>query len=435
MAENDHSSSVATPLDDAARLEFLAGRTDLLDEHGSPLFVLDEAELRRNYHDVRSALDDHYPESTIHFAAKASYNLGVLSVLRDEGCGVEAYARCEFAACDRAGFDPADVLLTGMNRRREDLTRALERGVEFVLVDNATELDRVADAAERAAARPSVLVRANPSMEVPTNPAIATATRESKFGLDVESGRAMAVAESAAADPRVALAGIQLHVGSQIRGTEPYAVAAEEMMAFAAAIREETGVTVDVLDLGGGFPVAYDESVPATDDIVATMGAAVRDAAESHDLPRPHLFLEPGRRLVASASTLLSTVGVIKETPYATFAVLDAGSNLVNTHWPHPVRALTAEGPEREYDLAGPLCYTGDVLREGVSLPELSAGDVVALDRVGAYSLASASQTNAQPRPGAVMWRTDGSVDVIQERETCEDVLRSHRVPADLGGE
>ncbi|MFB6155533.1 MAG: diaminopimelate decarboxylase [Haloferacaceae archaeon] len=436
MTRQDRNASIATPVSETERLEWLREREpSLLAEHGSPLFVVDEAELRRNYRDLRAALDEHYPDAEVHFAAKANYNLAVLSTLRDEGCGAEAYARCEFAACDRAGFDPADVLLTGMNRRTEDVERALARGVEHLLVDNAAELDRVVEAAARTDTRPGVLVRANPSMEVPTRPSIATATRESKFGLDVASGRAMAVAEAAAGSDRVELAGVQLHVGSQIRGEEPYAVAARELMAFAADVRDETGVEIDVLDLGGGFPVAYDEPVPDTDSIVATMGEAVREAAADHGFPEPRLYLEPGRRLVASAVTLLTTVGGVKETPYATFAVVDAGTNLVSSHWPHPVRALTGDGPTREYDIAGPLCFTGDVHREGVELPALEAGDVLALDRVGAYSLGSASNTNAEPRPEAVMWRTDDSVDVIQERETCEDVLASNRVPADLDGE
>lgn len=415
------------------RIDWLRRRgTALLDAHGSPLFVLDEQELRQNYRDLRGALDEHYPASTVHFAVKANYNLAVLSVLREEGCAAEAYARCEFVACERAGFDPDDVLLTGMNRGHAALERALERGVEYLLVDNATELDRVAEAAAQTGRRPNVLLRANPAMEVPTHPDIATATRESKFGLDVDSGRAMDVARAAAASDCVELAGIQLHIGSQIRTVEPYAVAAREMLAFAADVREETGATIDVLDLGGGFPVAYDEPVPDTDDVLATLGDAVREAAVDHDLSEPHLFLEPGRRLVASAVTLLATVGVVKETPHATFAVLDAGTNLVSTNWPYPVSALTAEGSTREYDIAGPLCYTGDVLRTGVDLPELAEGDVVALDRVGAYSMGSASHTNAEPEPAAVMLRADGSIDVVQKRETCEDVLGADRVPSDI---
>ena len=433
MTGRNRNSVVASPAEGTERVRWLNDRApDLFDEYGSPLFVVDEGELRQNYHDLRGALDEHYPDSTVHFAAKANYNLAVLSVLQAEGCSAEAYAKCEFTACEQAGFAPEDVLLTGMNRQKADIERALERGVEHVLVDNEAEIERVVDAAAATATRPSVLVRANPSMDVPTKPSIATATRESKFGLDVASGRAMAVAETAAASEHVDLAGIQLHIGSQIRTTEAYAVAAREMLSFAAEIREETGTTIEVLDLGGGFPVAYDESVPGTDEVLSVLSEAIRETAEEYDLPAPHLFLEPGRRLVASAATLLATVGVVKETPHSTFAVLDAGTNLLSPHWPYPVTALTADGPEQEYDIAGPLCYTGDVIREEVTISRVSAGDIVALDRVGAYSIGSGSNTNAEPKPAAVMRRVDGSVEVVQERETCADVLGSDRVPSDL---
>lgn len=433
MAEQPQHRSIATPGTGSGRREWQREKSkSLLENHGSPLFVLDEDELRQNYRDLRSALDEHYPHSTVHFAAKANYNLAVLSVLRDAGCAAEAYARCEFAACSRAGFDPADILLTGMNRRIEDIERALAAGVEYLLVDNADELKRVIEAAEETTAEPRVLVRTNPSMDVPTHPEIATATHESKFGLDIASGQAMDAARSAVTSNWVELAGIQLHVGSQIRSAEPYAVAANEMLAFAAEIRDETGTTIDILDLGGGFPVAYDEAVPETNEVLATLGQAVRDAAATYDLPEPHLFLEPGRRLVASAATLLTTVGSLKETPYAKFAVLDAGTNLVSSHWPHPVKALTAEGSKQEYDIVGPLCYTGDIHREDVVLPELSEGDVLALNRVGAYSIGDASHTNADPKPALVLRRSDEGIDLVRERETCADIFGRDRVPADL---
>lgn len=412
--------------------------SELLDEYGSPLYVYYESDLRENYRTLRDALDRHYPDSEIHFAVKACFTPGVLSVLRDEGCGAEAYARCELTAALDAGFDPGDLLLTGMNRRPEDLERALSAGVSRFLVDNAAELSKLADAAAATGETASVLVRANPAMEVPTHPEVATATRESKFGLDVESGRAIGVAREAAAADGVSLDGIQLHIGSQIDGIEPYAVAARETMAFAAEIRDELGIEIDVLDLGGGMPVPYDEDVPDSTAIIERIGEAVREAAADHDLSEPTLFLEPGRRLVGNAATLLSTVGVIKETPYADFAVLDAGTNAVSSYWPYPIYAPNGEGdprdPEngREYHVAGPLCYTGDVLREDCPLPPRERGDVIAVDRVGAYSLGSASHTNAEPKLPVALLRSDGTHELIREREDCADVFGNARVPEDL---
>jgi diaminopimelate decarboxylase len=418
-------------LDHTARRERLRGH-ELLSAYGTPVYVFFEGELRRNYRSLRAALDEQYPDSRVHFAVKANFNLGVLAVLREAGCGAEAYASCELTAATEAGFDPEDLLVTGMYRPEPDLERALAAGVDEFLVDNRAELDRITSAAATTGERPRVLVRGNPAMEVPTHPDVATATRETKFGLDRESGRAMAVARRAAAADRVTLAGVQLHLGSQIRGVEPYAVAAREMLAFAAEIRDETGTEVDVIDLGGGFPVPYDADVPATTDIIATVADAVAGGCDTHGLGRPTLYLEPGRRIVATAGTLLGSVGVLKETPASTFAVLDVGTNAVSSHWPYPIYALAGREPSETYDVAGPLCYTGDIVQEDVDLPPLEQGDVLAIDRIGAYSLSSSTHTNAEPKPPVVLVREDGSLDEVRARETCADVLGRDEVPDDL---
>ena len=407
--------------------------SEVLEPFDTPVYVFWEEDIRTNYRRLRSALDEHYSDSEIHFAVKANFNPAVLSILQDEGSGAEAYAGGELVAAERAGYEPSDLLVTGMNRRPESIGRALREGVEYFLVDNETELKRLVDVAREVGERPRVLIRGNPAMDVPTHPEVATATRETKFGLDIDSGRALAVAERAASSEAVDLAGVQLHIGSQITAVEPYDVAAREMCEFAAKIRDELGVEIDVLDLGGGFPVPYDNAdIPAVEDIVAAIAGAVEESTAAANLPAPTLFLEPGRRMVGNAGTLVSTVGVVKETPYATFAVLDAGTNAVSSYWPYPIYELSEREASEEYHVAGPLCYSGDMVAEDVSLPALSEGDRIAIDRIGAYSLASASHTNATPKPPIVLVRSDGDVDVIRTPESYEDVLGNAEVPDDL---
>lgn len=402
--------------------------SDLVERYGSPLFVFDEHTLQENYRELRQELDDRYPDSRIHYAVKANYNLGLLSLLQNEGCAAEVYGNCEMSGALQAGFEPDDLVLTGMNRRQEEIETALERGVDKLLVDNATELEKICDAADATETRPDVLIRGNPAMEVPTNPGIATATRESKFGLDIASGRAMEVAEAAADATGVVLEGVHLHIGSQITSAEPYGIATREMIEFVAAIRDRTGVEIGTLDMGGGFPVSYDETMPSPAAIVDQIATAIEDGCRKHGLAEPTLLLEPGRRIVGSAGALLATVGVIKETPYATFAVLDAGSTLLGD-WRYPIYTPTDEPETHSYDVAGPLCYTGDVIAEDVTLPELTRGDVVVVDRVGAYTLTGAGHTNAEPLPPAVLIDSDGEPHVVRKRETCEDVFEKDLVP------
>lgn len=410
-------------LDLSTRRERLLKHRSVIEEFGTPLYVFFEEDIRRNYRELRSALDEHYPDSEIHFAAKANFIVDVLSILQDEGCGAEAFANCELTATLEAGFDPEDILLTGMYRPQAEIERAMDEGVTHFLLDNAAEFERVAAAAENAETRAHVLLRGNPAMEVPTDPDIATATRESKFGLDIESGRAMSVAERVVESEHLVLAGVQLHIGSQIEHAEPYAVAAREMLEFAAAIRNKTGVEIDILDLGGGFPVPYDGSVPSTCEIVEDIGNAIRNKCQKLDFPIPTLFLEPGRRLVGNAGALCGSVGLVKETPASTFVILDAGTNAVSSYWPYPIYSLAESPTDETYDVAGPLCYTGDVIQKAVSLPVVQQGDVIVVDRIGAYSLGSASNTNAEPKPPVVIVNEDGTTDIARERETCNDVL------------
>lgn len=414
------------------RRERLQEYESIFDEFGSPLFVFYESDLRTNYRELRASLDTHYPDSRVHFAVKSNFNLGILSILAEMGCGAEAFSGCERIATSKAGFDQSDVLLTGMNREQRSIERALDSGVEYLLVDNAAELERVEAAAVETGQTPSILLRGNPAMEVPTRPDIATATRESKFGLNIESGRAIGVAERIVESNHIELAGVHLHIGSQIGAVDPFTVATREMVAFAAEIRDSLGVEIDVLDMGGGFPVPYDEPVPDSEAIVEAVGTAISNACADNDLSEPTLFLEPGRRLVGAAGSLLGTVGAIKETPHATFAILDVGTNAVGSNWPYPIYGLTAGEATYTYDVAGPLCYSGDVIREDVKLPELGRGDRLVIDRVGAYSLGSASHTNAMPKPPVVLIRENGSVDCLRSRETCQHVIGRDRIPQDL---
>lgn len=400
--------------------------------HGTPVYVFWEDTLRSNYREFRSVLDEQYPDSEIHFAVKANFNPAVLSVLRDEGCSAEVFASGEIHAAEAAGFDPETLLVTGMNRPIDRIERALQDGITEFLVDNEAELERLVTAAANTGVRPRILIRCNPAMDVPTHPDIATATHETKFGLDIESGRAMAVAERAASESAVELAGIQLHIGSQIDSVVPYEAATQELCSFAIEVRDKLGVTIDILDLGGGFPVAYDEDVPAIEAFVERIASTIEATTSSADFPAPTLYLEPGRRLVGDAGTLVSTVGVVKETPYATFAVLDTGTNAVSSYWPYPIYALSDAEPTESYHVAGPLCYSGDVIAEDVSLPELSPGDRLAIDRIGAYSLGSASHTNATPKPPIVLVRSDGTVETIRRPEEPVDVFRNAVVPHDL---
>lgn len=405
------------------RLTEQAGR--VLADVGTPVLVFFEADMRESYDRLRTALDDQYPESSVYVAVKANFLPDVLGLFSEWGARAEAFANCEIEAAMRAGFDPGDVLVTGMNWDADRIDRALASGVDTFLVDNRSDLATLRSVTVEADRRCDVLLRVNPELDVPTHPDIATGTPGSKFGMELSGGDVMAAARTVAGDDHLRLHGLQTHLGSQIDGPTPYQTATRALVELAADVERETGVAVDTIDVGGGFPVTYDEQVPPIEEYVSVIAETVRSACTDFGIDPPELCLEPGRYLFAPSGALLCSVGLLKETSSATYAVLDTGKNTVLAQQSVPIYAPFTDGPSREYSVAGPLCYSGDVFADGVLLPELDPGDVVALDRVGAYAIGRETHFNGMPMVPVVVVDADGGYEVVRERETCVDVLPS----------
>lgn len=396
---------------------------DVLSAVGTPAIVFFEADLRESYGRLRRALDEHYPYSTVHVAVKANFTPAILSAFADEGAHAEAYAGCEIEAAARAGFEPDEILVTGMNRDDQRVRDALRSGTRRFLVDNHSELRALASIAEEVGTQAEVMLRVNPELEIPTHPDIATGTRDSKFGMSVSTGAAMDAVRRTVESDAVVFHGLQCHLGSQIESVAPYREATRGLLAFAGDLKRETGATVDALDLGGGFPVEYDDPVPPIEEYVSVVADTIAETCAELGIDEPALYLEPGRYLLAPSGTLLGEVGVLKETPERTFAVLDAGTNTVLTRQSIPIYAPYNGGPTEEYDVVGPLCHSGDVFAESVELSRLAEGDVVALDRVGAYTIGRETNMNGVPMPPIVLVESDGDHRVVRERQTCADVI------------
>ncbi|MBX0288604.1 diaminopimelate decarboxylase [Haloarcula salinisoli] len=408
----------------AERKERLAKHADEVAESvGTPALIFFEADVRRQYDRLRSALDAHYPDSTVHVAVKANLVPGLLGLLADRGANAEAYANCEFEVARRADFDPADILLTGMNRDESTVRRILQAGTSQILVDNISELRSLASVSRDLGIQCDVLLRVNPAVDIPTHPAITTGDRGSKFGMSVASGSALEAVRRTVDADGLRLHGLHCHLGSQIDSVEPYKVATQSLMDFVAEVRKETDETVDVLDIGGGFPIQYRESVPDIEAYAAAIGNEITAACTREGLDPVELYLEPGRYLLGPCGTLLGSVGVLKETPERRFAVLDAGTNTVLTRQEVPIYSPDADGEERTYAVVGPLCYSADVFDENVTLQRLAEGDLVAIDKVGAYTVGREMHLNGAPRPPIVIIGDDGHRRVVREREACEDVI------------
>lgn len=403
--------------------------TALVAEHGSPLVVLDRAELTGRLDAFRAAFG---PDVPVVYAAKALCTTAVLQLVDGAGLWLDCASGGELATAAAAEFPPQRTILHGNNKSAEELTGALDAGVARVVVDSLSELALLVDLAAGRDAPVDVLIRVSPGMGAGHHAKVHTGQDDSKFGLPIAGGLARQAVEAAASSDRIALRGIHCHLGSQITDPELFAQAVDVMCAFAAEVRDHLDDDWD-LDVGGGLGIAH---VPgeATLDVEAyaeALRTALDDGVARYDLTGPRLMVEPGRSLVGPAGVTIYTVGAIKDVPgVRTWVAVDGGMSdnprpalYGAEHLAVACGPADAEVGDRVVRLVGKHCESGDVLVPDAALPaDLARGDLVALAATGAYTLSMASNYNRLPRPALVLVG-DGASRVIVRRETHADVL------------
>ena len=292
------------------------------------------------------------------------------------------------------------------------------------MLDALDEIERAAAAAVR-----STLVRVTPGIEADTHPAIRTAHHGSKFGLPPDQALE---AIRRARDAGLEVAGLHLHIGSQLLGVDAARASIDWLGAFAADCRAELGWEPEIVDLGGGLGIQYveGERPPAIVDFVTTLLGRLGHAWALHGLEQPSVILEPGRSLVGHAGLTLYRVGVVKQaTETTTFVAVDGGMSdnprpqFYGARYSAILANRANEEPAGSYSVCGKHCESGDILIEEVRLPEPRRGDLLAVPGTGAYTLAMGSNYNGVPRPGVVLV-ADGHATVLRRRETVDDLLR-----------
>jgi diaminopimelate decarboxylase len=397
----------------------------LAEEHGTPLVVYCEQTILAAARAYRKAASD----ALVLYGTKAFPNVALLRLLADEGLGADVSTLGELEYALRAGMPGERIVVHGNNKSDEELRAAAEAGARLVVLDALDEVDRAS-----AARVERVLVRVTPGIEADTHPAIRTAHHGSKFGLPPEQAlEAIAAARSAGLD----VAGLHLHIGSQLLDTQAARTSVDWLGGFAAECRNELDWQPEVVDLGGGLGIEYVEGdrAPAIADFVGTLRDRLEQAWTLHDLRRPQLILEPGRSLVGRAGVTLYRVGVVKRaSETTTYVAIDGGMSdnprpqLYGARYSALLTNRADEDPAGSYTVCGKHCESGDVLIERVALPEPRRGDLLAVPGTGAYTLGMGSNYNAVPRPASVLV-PDGEARLIRRRESIDDVLR-HEEPS-----
>ena len=392
----------------------------LAEEFGTPLVAYCERTVLAAAHAYLGAA----PGALVLYGVKAFPNVALLQLLAGEGLGADVSTLGELEYALRAGVPGERLVVHGNNKSDDEVRAAVEAGVHFVVLDALDEVERAA-----AAGVERVLVRVTPGIEADTHPAIRTAHHGSKFGLPPDQAlEAIAAARNAGLE----VAGLHLHIGSQLLDTQAARTSVDWLGGFAAECSQELGWAPAVVDLGGGLGIEYAEGdhAPAIADFVTTLLQRLEQAWTLHGLTRPQVILEPGRSLVGRAGVTLYRVGVVKRaSETTTYVAIDGGMSdnprpqLYGARYSALLANRADEEATSSYTVCGKHCESGDVLIESVSLPEPRRGDLLAVPGTGAYTLGMGSNYNAVPRPAAVLV-ADGQARLIRRRESIDDVLR-----------
>ena len=414
--------------------------TDLAARHGTPLYVYSARTIRDHFRRLDLALAplDH----RVCFAMKANSNLAVIDLLAREGAGFDIVSGGELFRVLKAGGRADLCTFAGVGKTREEMEYALREGVYSFNVESEAELFFLNEVAGALGRKAPVALRVNPNVDAQTHKYISTGKSQNKFGIGID--RILDVYKQAAALPNLQIRGIQTHIGSQILETAPFVEALAKLVPVVEELRKL--YDIEFFSIGGGLGIVYR-------DTLASGEPAWWDTAEGEDSKRTgfddyaaavvpllqglglKILLEPGRSLVGNAGALLASVLYLKHTPAKDFVITDAGMNdLIRPalyeghHEIVPLREPAPGTPVRPVDVVGPVCESGDFFAQDRMLPEVAAGEVLALLSAGAYGFVMASNYNSRRLPAEIL--VDGArAEVIRERQSWDDLVRGERIP------
>jgi diaminopimelate decarboxylase len=387
----------------------------IAERFGTPCYLYSRATLERHWRAFDSAFGSH--PHLICYSVKANSNLAVLNVLARLGSGFDIVSVGELERVLAAGGDPRRVIFSGVGKREDEIRRALEVGIRCFNVESEAELEHIDRVAGDLDTTAPVSIRVNPDVDAGSHPYISTGLKENKFGIDIRA--AEDVYRRAADMPRLRIAGIDCHIGSQLTELAPFLDALGRVLELADRL-ERYGIPIEHLDLGGGLGIRYSKEEPPEP---ADYARALDRYLEGRHY---EVILEPGRAIAGNAGLLLTRVEFLKTSEHRHFAIIDAAMNdLLRPALYQAVQDIVparrkTDGERAHYDLVGPVCETGDFIGKGRDLI-LSPGDLLAVRGSGAYGFTMSSNYNSRPRAPEVM--VDGAeAHLVRKREEIRDL-------------
>ncbi|WP_030768856.1 diaminopimelate decarboxylase [Streptomyces sp. NRRL F-2664] len=404
--------------------------TKLAEEFGTPAYFLDEEDFRTR---CRAWAHAFGPGADVFYAGKAFLSKAVVKWLAEEGLNVDVCSGGELTTALAAGMPAGRIAFHGNNKSEAEIRRAVEAGVGRIVLDSFQEIARVAHVARELGVRQPVQIRVTVGVEAHTHEFIATAHEDQKFGIAVADGSAAEAVRRALGHDSLELLGVHSHIGSQIFDMAGFEVSAKRVVRLLAAVRDEHGVELPEIDLGGGLGIAYTSNDDPREphEIAKALTEIVARECESAGLRAPRISVEPGRAIVGPTAFTLYEVGTIKPLEgLRTYVSVDGGMSdnirtaLYDAEYSIALVSRTSDAEPMLVRVVGKHCESGDIVVKDAFLPaDLAPGDLLAVPATGAYCRSMASNYNHALRPPVVAVR-DGQARVIVRRETEEDLLR-----------
>ena len=433
---NQFLKPITTKINDAGNLEI--GGCDLVklaEKYGTPLYVLDEATIRKICRDYKDAFKG-YPKVNMMYASKALCSSATSALIASEGFGFDVVSSGEIFTVYKSGANMSKVLFNGNNKSYDELSLAIELGVERISVDNFFELSLLDEIAKSHKKVVNILLRITPGIECHTHEYIQTGHLDSKFGFDltqIDDAVELIVNDYT----NLKLHGLHAHIGSQIFEKSIYGDEIEILVKEIARLDEKFGLKLDEINIGGGLGVKYVEAdyPPSTYEVAEIVIKRLYECIEKYKIDAPALFIEPGRSIISTSGVTLYTLGSSKQVPKGkTYFAVDGGmaDNARPSMYQAEYDAQIANKPDYELaqtvTVAGRFCESGDILIKNIKLPEIEEGDILCVYNTGAYNYSMASNYNRVQKPAMVLVNNSQS-DIIIKRESLEDLIAHDIIP------
>lgn len=433
---NQSLKPITTKINDAGNLEI--GGCDLVkltEKYGTPLYVLDEATIRKICRDYKDAFKG-YPKVNMMYASKALCSSATSALIASEGFGFDVVSSGEIFTVYKSGANMSKVLFNGNNKSYDELSLAIELGVGRISVDNFFELSLLNEIAKSHKKIVNILLRITPGIECHTHEYIQTGHLDSKFGFDltqIDDAVELIVNDYT----NLKLHGLHAHIGSQIFEKSIYGDEIEILVKEIARLDEKFGLKLDEINIGGGLGVKYVEAdyPPSTYEIAEIVIKRLYECIEKYKIDAPALFIEPGRSIISTSGVTLYTLGSSKQVPKGkTYFAVDGGmaDNARPSMYQAEYDAQIANKPDYELaqtvTVAGRFCESGDILIKNIKLPEIEEGDILCVYNTGAYNYSMASNYNRVQKPAMVLVNNSQS-DIIIKRESLEDLIAHDIIP------